>query len=84
MARYIDIDKTLDAMDKKNFQDIADKEIYMKTVKDQPIADVQSVIHAHWHVNGPFIYYCPKCFMCYVYQSNYCPNCGAKMDEVEG
>ena len=48
--------------------------------------DVAPVIHAHWVVNEHGQPYCSNCnevFLPYVL-TEYCPHCGAIMDEKEG
>lgn len=43
--------------------------------------------HGHWkhhqYGNTAGYYECDNCGKINSYESNYCPNCGAKMDEVE-
>lgn len=63
-------------------------------VREYPTEDVVPVVHAHWIVEpyrGDLLRYAcsnPKCkhYEFHVYKeyrgSNYCPDCGAKMDEV--
>jgi hypothetical protein len=65
--------------------------IMMGFVREQPTADVKSVVHGKWipHYNeGDFprkeCSNCHKWFLASkVDDSNYCPNCGANMREVE-
>jgi len=64
---------------------------YMR-IKAIPAADVRPVVHGRWEyeaqevggVNGGvgtiWGYRCPFCDKLNVYESNYCPNCGAKME----
>lgn len=55
-----------------------------------PAADVAPVIHARWEKRGSS-WYCTHCGIGYritcgnipASRHKYCPNCGAKMDEVE-
>ena len=66
---------------------------FMRLICSQPTADVEVVRHAHWIVgeNGgnikgnPLygIYVCSNCKneICEEITSDYCPHCGAKMDE---
>lgn len=51
-------------------------------VKGMPSADVAPVIHAKWVCDKIGQYYCSKCKEYGVPNRNtdYCPNCGAKMD----
>lgn len=61
-------------------------------VDDTPAADVQEVRHGRWLMTDayPHRVYCSECyatlipnvewFKTYNIASNYCPNCGAKMD----
>ena len=52
---------------------------------DFPAADVAEVRHGRWVELPPFknIYVCSLCEQWGEHHWNYCPNCGAKMDEVE-
>lgn len=54
--------------------------------KDTPAADVAPVKHGHW-INESFYTRCSACGNMAIYdkygrefESDYCPNCGAKMD----
>lgn len=55
-----------------------------------PAADVEPVRHGHWvqrWTGNEYIVFCSKCrteapeIVDYELEYNYCPNCGAKMDE---
>ena len=49
-----------------------------------PSADVAPVRHGHWEVidaEEPRRYGCSECKRLSWHMENYCPNCGAKMDE---
>jgi hypothetical protein len=51
-----------------------------------PSADVAPVRHGHWEVidaEEPRRYGCSECKRLSWHRENYCPNCGAKMDEGE-
>ena len=64
---------------------------YIYMIEDMPAADVAPVRHGQWEEasDGDGIV-CPFCrtdFCTIIYDTeyfNYCPNCGAKMDEKEG
>ena len=57
-----------------------------KHVMEMPKKDVKPVVHAHWiksnydNVDGT-IYECSNCNTVMFNAWNYCPHCGAKMDE---
>ena len=61
----------------------------IRQVKDAPTEDAAPVVHAHWierqlSERGEFEFCCSKCeHTNYGYDNpgNYCPDCGAKMDE---
>ena len=55
-------------------------------LKHLPSADVAPVRHGRWEVIDeaePRRYGCSICRRLSWYMDNYCPNCGAKMDEEE-
>ena len=48
------------------------------------LRDVPSAVkHGKWEYIGGYGYQyrCSKCVMCAEYKTNYCPNCGARMEE---
>lgn len=65
------------------------------TLNDAPTVDAKPVVRGHWinekvMVKGYRAKYCYDCSVCgkstgyeYFPISNYCPSCGAKMDEVK-
>lgn len=69
-----------------------DFEICLKALRNQPKADVAEVVHGKWNnqtrgqfcKNGIFrtcrFYQCGKCKYKSIVKTNFCPNCGAKMD----
>ena len=77
--------KLVDEIKQKQEQTIAD-------CFSLPTIDVMPVTHGHWNykcpVNGQSYRYCSKCLEI-IYDcnppvsKNYCPNCGARMDEGE-
>ena len=61
-----------------------------KIIAEAPAADVAPVVHAHWIryddadiVEGYYVpeYECSKCRAWKKDDSDYCPDCGARMDE---
>lgn len=52
-----------------------------------PAADVAPVVHGRWRWAGECgfndCYICSECGKIAMNDSNYCPNCGAKMDKEE-
>lgn len=59
----------------------------IKTVKQQPAADVEEVRHGHWQQIDATKCKCSNCEIITLIaqyphgDKNYCPNCGAKMGE---
>ena len=59
----------------------------IEDIENQPAADVTLAVHAHWiRQDETFTRF--KCTECGIENcngfENYCPNCGAKMDEGKG
>ena len=56
-------------------------------IKNAPAADVAPVVHGRWRLVGEFgfndCYICSECGKIAMNDSNYCPNCGAKMDKED-
>lgn len=85
MSRYIDADALINAINNaiNNGGIITDT---AKFIRDFPHADVRENVHAHWedkwhivfHVNLPI---CSSCGFYAPFRCNFCPNCGAEMDE---
>ena len=86
MARYIDAEKINFSIIKNDFDRARAKVMVMAT----PTADVEAVRHGEWtrEENPFFLGGVGRCSLCgYAYLigtmvngSEYCPNCGAKMD----
>lgn len=85
MTDYI---KREDALEQFDYYDLGE---YLTTqirgmLMDIPSADVAPVRHGRWVVvdaEEPRRYGCSICGRLSWYMDNYCPNCGAKMDEDE-
>ena len=64
-------------------------DVILAIVDAQPAADVVEVRHGRWEMvpyNGVYDIRCSSCGYCpgiRFYSSNYCPNCGALMREIE-
>ena len=54
-------------------------------VRDMPAAAVAPVLHGRKIEDGDIgcFWLCSLCGECLPYGANYCPNCGAKMDEED-
>ena len=59
----------------------------LEDIADSPAADVVPVVHGRWvmekvMIRSPFAKnaYCSECLEGTYYTTNYCPNCGARMD----
>lgn len=81
MTKYVNAGKMLEEYEHSIYDttDLAEMLNYM------PAADVEEVRHGKWVELPPFkgIYTCSLCGRWGEYHWNYCPHCGAKMDEVE-
>ena len=58
-------------------------ETLVSDLRDMKAADVAPVRHARWKRYGKNLGECSECGEIVSVRSNYCPNCGAKMDEKE-
>lgn len=60
--------------------------MFENALEDAPTIEAEPVRHGHWEWTddprtGDFV--CSNCLDHNIVRSRYCPNCGAKMDEVE-
>lgn len=95
MSKYIDADRLKNGIMQyaDKYGGISCSVTAFNILLERFAADVQEVKHGQWIVEhgvlaGDGIYGdMGKCSVCGVrlrdYEWNYCPNCGAKMDEVE-
>ena len=78
--RYIDAN----AVDYENIMCSQDQLHWLNAIiEKQPTVDAVEVVHGRWkHIHVGGIGYIPACSECGWHDSetNYCPNCGAKMD----
>ena len=92
MSRLIDADRLLtDRMKSKYYRlPNGDLAIPLIDIEHAPTVDAEPVRHGHWEgKEDPYGFFdaIPVCSVCncttkYRETSAYCPNCGAKMDEV--
>lgn len=93
MARYIDADHLKSVIVAQDFPHSLVSIATLKTIIDsQSTADVAPIVHGHWNKTCvPDVYQCNHCkkavkmdFLCdSAVLREYCPCCGARMDEKE-
>ena len=94
MPRLIDADKVAEAIAWLNIYDFALWHDVQECIDKLPTVDTEPVRHGHWCVTQayPHTVYCSECFKRFaqahwaVWEDgslprNYCPHCGAKMDD---
>lgn len=100
MAEYIDREAALEICDKEYKERLRMHDYCGDTVawniggaiKELPCADVAPVVHGRWihdgyRINGGIDWcHCSECGKSdnFCARTNYCPNCGAKMDIKDG
>ena len=95
MAEYIEFEATKQAIDRirsvyhraRNFNAVSVIDNVFGEIKEIPAADVAPVVHGKWDASSdgitPVCSVCGHTHKCFNRTPNYCPNCGAKMDEEE-
>ena len=91
MPRYIDADLILPEMESKfDMQELYLPVHFQEFIVDEiPTADVAPVRHGYWVKEKRDVlihWHCSACKECYYLDmpnAEYCPHCGAKMDEKE-
>lgn len=89
-VRLIDADAMIDRLKKWDTKDKTDKALYnftLNRINEQPT--IQPVRHGHWIGYAGTIG--NECSVCHTWldvmqgtaEMNFCPNCGARMDEVK-
>lgn len=92
--RYINLDEMLAGMrsmladkDPDAPATIVFKWFYDNVLEKAPTDDVKKVVHGHWNMRTFIVfdsekiaYTCSECNTTWDANTNYCPNCGAKMD----
>ena len=89
MPRYIDADLILPEMESKlDMQELYLPAHFQEFIVDEiPTADVVPVRHGYWVKEKRDVlihWHCSACKECYFLEepnAEYCPHCGAKMDE---
>ena len=86
MSRYIDREDLLNNL--KQFAPEHLTPLIVSLIEKQPTADVKEVKHGQWSwytiSKGYYIYIkyvCSQCHYSERYATDFCPNCGAQMDE---
>lgn len=96
MARFIDSDKLIWQVQNNDKYGTITKQVFISLLQNSETEDVAPVIHAHWEYRYDTGIYqteflCSRCkglietYSCTVdeVEYEYCPHCGAKMDEEE-
>ena len=81
-------DKTIHSVMLSNLSDADKTCIFDIFVRYEHMLDSATVKHGRWQITAGSLFPVNKCSVCNLPsvfgQSNYCPNCGAKMDLKEG
>lgn len=97
MSRYIDADDAIKAFEElhgkeSNLLNLYNADWIVSFIEARLSADVQEVKHARWlpfyedyrhQIVGDKCSLCGYSFFGGTYEHNYCPRCGARMDEEE-
>lgn len=81
MAEYIEREAAISASDILNFDEPYGTSI--SAIRRIPAADVAPVLHGRWlcvDTDTEQFFLCNRCKKKEYWESDYCPNCGAKMD----
>ena len=84
MIKYINADRLIRRLENRTYKAVPN---FIKMINEQEAADVQEVRHGRWKCVSIGRYACSLCGCEPWYEGSintmhYCPNCGAKMDEV--
>ena len=84
MAEYIEREAAIEAMakDRFNVDGYEDFRMLVKDIEELPAADVVPVVHGEWipYNLKDCLYSCSNCHSLPRDRTEYCPNCGARMD----
>lgn len=87
MAEYIDRAEVISIIKTGGFWEEEDREVAITCVEQTPAAEVAEVRHGRWISTGVISCKCSDCgklqLKSHADDSNYCPNCGARMDKED-
>ncbi len=84
MAEYIDLDKKIMVVDTRGRKlETTVRHILDFNNGEYEADDAQLARHGRWREGAYAGYRCSECRTTWDAQTNYCPNCGAKMDGGE-
>lgn len=83
----IDRQEAIKAIKEYRYTDRFFSSYAVSALKELPSADAEPVSHGHWSIDDSdwfeTVYRCTVCKKSSRIRTPYCPNCGAKMDEVK-
>ena len=87
MAEYIEREALLREIERRERLMVGDKTISVDALKrfilNRPAADVAPVVHGRWlcvDTDTEQFFLCNRCKKKEYWESDYCPNCGCRMD----
>lgn len=87
MAKYINLDDTLEQFDKRASKLISDRRVPVEMMREficnRPTANVKEIVYAHWIEDDDGVFICSKCGNAESSNGRYCSYCGAEMSEVK-
>ena len=84
---YISREAALTALQDSDLFNTTERQL--RAIRELPAADVAEVVHGRWiwneegEIDWEKFYRCSNCGDKEYWESNFCPNCGAKMDLEE-
>lgn len=87
MDDYISREAALTALQDSDLFNTTERQL--RAIRELPAADVAEVVHGRWiwneegEIDWEQFYRCSNCGDKEYWESNFCPNCGAKMDLEE-
>ena len=81
---YISREAALTALQDSDLFNTTERQL--RAIRELPAADVAEVVHGRWiwneegEIDWEQFYRCSNCGDKEYWESNFCPNCGAKMD----